>query len=225
LSNTNGAVVELELGYLKLCGEEAGRWLAELNTRKCSEIRQTVRRALKIMQRGDLEQGAAMLDTADAALRTLSARFPSVPRFIRRQFLSILAYFHYRSGRLEEARGDLDEAHREVRWLAESHPFLLPAAIQCIDIYTQSARIARHENRWREVERYLGILGEIYRDQRPLCVFSTGRPVRLSDVRRFFDSLNLADRSVVGPWEPSPDLIMHLEENIFTLPDMVIPYP
>lgn len=225
MGDTNGAVVELELGYLRFCGEEAARWLSEFNSRECSEIRETLRRALKIMRRGDLEQGSAMLEAADAALRALSSRFPSVPRFVRRQQLSILAYFHYRSGRLEEARNDLDEAHREVLWLAESHPFLLPAAIQCIDIYTQSARIARHENRWRDVERYLGILGEIYRNQRPLCVLSTGRAVHLFDVRRFFAGLQLDDPSVVGSWEPPPDMIVHLEENIFTLPDIVIPYP
>lgn len=225
MPNTNGAAVELELGYLRFCGDEAARWRSELNTRESAGIRETLRRALKVMQRGELEQGSAMLDAADAALRALSAQFPSVPRFMRRQYLSILAYFHYRSGRLEEARVDLEEAHQEVRWLAESHPFLLPIAIQCIDIYTQSARIARHENRWREVERYLGILGGIYRDERPLCVLSTGRPVRLSDVRGFFTALQLDDRSLVGSWEAHPEMIVHLEENIFTLPDMVIPYP
>lgn len=225
VENANGAVMELEFGYLKFCGEEAARWLSELNTRESSAIRETLRNALKILKRGDLEQGSAMLIAVDAALRTLSTRFTSVPRVMRRQYLSILAYLHYRSGRLEEARTSLEEAHHEVQWLAESHPFLLPIAIQCVDIYTQSARIERHENRWREVERYLGILGEIYRDQRPLCVFSTGRSVRLSDLRRFFAALQLDDPSLVGSWDPPPDIIVHLEENIFTLPDMVIPYP
>jgi len=104
-------------------------------------------------------------------------------------------------------------------------------AIQCADFVIQRARVARRENQWREAERHIRRIHEIFSGLRPLCVLDSGRAIGVSEIREFFSKLPLdeeqrlqADR-FVGAHIPVATRVEYLEEMIFTLPDVVIPYP
>ena len=91
--------------------------------------------------------------------------------------------------------------------------------------------MARRENRWREASQHIRAIHEIFSGVRPLCVLDSGRAIGMPDIREFFAALPLDEEQraqahrFMGDHISVAERIAYLEEMIFTLPDVVIPYP
>jgi hypothetical protein len=221
----------MEFGYLRCCCHgEASSWLSEFQKMEYVHLREEIRSALTIMKKGDRLQASQLLDSIRRGIRENPASHSSITDLLTRQYLSVLAYLQYLSGDLEAAKESLTQAHAEIVRVTAAYDFLLPVAIQCIDILTQRTRMARRESQWGRVKYYLSILNKIYSDRAPLCTLPCGRDVLLSDIRSFFASLPLEDaerarvRFLLSDHRTPGEGIELLEEMIFVLPDLVIPY-
>lgn len=228
------SLTEQDYGVFEHCGEEARLWLAELRQEGTLEILNRIATALAALKRFDARTGAGLLDSAETDIRARrgrSTRFPSIDHLLERYRVSTRAYLSYLEGDLVRARAELARAHEEVRTILGLDGFLLPLAIQCADFVIQGARVARRENRWREAGQHIQAIHEIFSGVRPLCVLGSGQAVGLPDIREFFAALPLDEEQraqahrFVGDHIPVADRVTYLEEMIFTLPDVVIPYP
>jgi hypothetical protein len=220
-----------KLDVLNLCGNEARRWLKEFQRAENFQWATCVFQAMVLFRRHENGGAVELLKSVDAALAVCRAEFPSIVLLLRRWHHSAMAYFYYLEGDLEAAKAALLAAHETVSKLLSLHSFLIPIATHCIDFRIQLARIARRENRWAEVKRHINTVRLIYSDRHPFCVLESGKPIRISDLREFYLSLPLSDeqkenvRFALEEDYPHHDWIDRLEENIFALPDFVIPYP
>lgn len=225
------SLTEQDYAYLRHCGEEACGWLAEFRRPETLGTLNRVADALAGLKLYDVRTAFDLLGSAEEGLRTLSLRFASIHHLIERYRVSTRAYLHYLNGDLAEARLDLARAHDEVRTLIGLDRFLLPLAIQCADFVIQGARVARREKRWKEAERNIRIIHEIFSGLRPLCVLDSGQAIGISEIREFFAALPFDEEEkaqahrFVGAHIPVDQRVEYLEEIIFTLPDVVIPYP
>lgn len=225
------SVTEQDYGFLVHCGEEARRWLAELREERTLEVLNRVSTALAALKQFDVKTGAELLAGVERDIRARTARFPSINHLLERYRVSTLAYLYYLEGDLERAKADLLRAHDEVRTIIGLNGFLLPMAIQCADFVIQRARVARREKQWKEAERHIRTIHDIFSGLRPLCVLDSGRAIGLPDIREFFAALPLDEEQraqadkFMGSHIPVAKRVAYLEEMIFTLPDFVIPYP
>jgi hypothetical protein len=225
------SLTEQDYGFLEHCGEEARRWLAELREGGPLEILNRIATALAALKQFDLKTAAGLLDSAERDIRARTSRFPSLDHLLERYQVSTRAYLCYLEGDLGKARADLLKAHDEVRTIIGLNEFLLPLAIQCADFVIQGARVARREKKWKEAEAHIRAIHDIFTGVRPLCVLDSGRAIRLPDLREYFAALPLDDEQqaqahrFVGDHIPVADRVAYLEEMVFTLPDVVIPYP
>jgi hypothetical protein len=225
------SLTDHDYGFLRHCGSEACHWLAELREAGTLEIMNRTSTALEALKRYDVKTGFELLAAVEGDIRARAAGFPSINHLLERYRVSARAYWYYLNGDLENAKRDLLSAHEEVRTLIGLNGFLLPLAIQCADFVIQRARVARRERQWKEAEHHVRTIHEIFSGLRPLCVLDSGRAVGLADIREFFAALPLdkeqrshADR-YLGDHIPVAVRVEYLEETIFTLPDLVIPYP
>jgi hypothetical protein len=222
------SAIERDFGFLKFTGEDGCRWLAELQDVK---IRMRLTRALDILKTFDLKAGADLLAEIDEEIHTRPAKLHSVSYFLQRYRWTALAYYHYLNGELETAKTDLLNAHEQVRALITCHQFLIPVALHCTDFIIQRARLARRESQWKEAERHIWMIRDIYAGVRPFCVLDSGRSIGVSEIREFYASLPLDEKEreqslkVIGDTIPLAERITYLEEVVFALPDVVIPYP
>lgn len=220
-----------DLDYLTLCGEEAERWLAEFCAPESTWIRREILRAHQHVRRHELARSAAILSAVERKLAAKDTEFHSIVRLLYRYHHSIKAYHHYVTGDLESAQADLLAARDEVLAVINLHAFLRPLALHCIDFTVQQARLARRENRWRDAKRHIEAVRDAYADRRPFCTLDSGAQVMLSDLRTFFAALPLNPEQrervsiLLGDDMPVDERIDRLEELIFALPDLVIPYP
>lgn len=227
--NTFNFIAKLEI--LNLHSEEARRWLEEFQREENFAWATHVFQAMVLFRRHEIDRGFQLLTSVDEGLRSMQIEFPSIIHLLRRWHFAALAYYHYLNGEMEQAKLALRSARNEVSKVMSLHPFLIPIATHCIDFRIQLARIARRENRWAEVRRHIETLRNIYADRHPFCVLESGRPIRLSDLRAFYLSLPLSEkqredvRFALEEEFPHQDWIDRLEENIYALPDFVIPYP
>jgi hypothetical protein len=228
------SLTEQDYGIFEHCGEEARLWLAELRKEGTLEILNRIAAALAALRRFEVRTGAGLLDSAEADIRARRAgktRFPSIDHLLERYRVSTRAYLSYLEGDLGRARAELSRAHDEVRTILGLDGFLLPLAIQCADFVIQSARVARREKRWREAQQHVRTIHEIFSGLSPLCVLDSGKAVGLPDIRAFFAALPLNEEQreqahrFMGDHIPVARRVEYLEEVIFTLPDLVIPYP
>jgi hypothetical protein len=220
-----------KLDVLSLCGSEAQRWLAEFQRPEYFQCATKVFHAMVLFRQHDRDRALGLLQAADVGISGCGAEFPSIGRLLRRWHHSAMAYFHYLEGDLESAKASLAMAGEEVRRVLSLHSFLIPIATHCIDFRIQLARIARRENRWADVKRHLTTVRRIYADEHPFCVLESGKLIKISDLRKFYQSLPLTEeqkenvRFALEEDYPHHEWIDRLEENIFSLPDFVIPYP
>jgi len=227
--NTFNFIAKLEV--LTLHSDEARSWLEEFQREESFGWAKKVFQAMVLFRRHEIDRGIQLLDAVDEGLRSSDVEFPSIIHLLRRWHQAALAYYHYLNDDMEQAKLALQSARDEVRKVLSLHIFLIPIATHCIDFRIQLARIARRENRWTEVKRHIETLRRIYADQHPFCVLESGRPIQLSDLREFYLSLPLSEkqredaRFALDTSYPHQDWIDRLEENIFALPDLVIPYP
>ncbi len=222
---------EQDYAYLRHCGEEARRWLAELRTPGPLGTLNRIANALEDLKLYDLKTAFELLAAAEGEVRALDVRFPSIRHLVERYRVSTRAYLHYLNADLEAAKRDLAGAHEEVRILVGLDGFLLPLAIQCADFIIQCARVARRERQWKEAELHIQAIREIFSCRRPLCVLDSGQAVGIAEIRDFFAALPFDDaeraraQRFLGAHIPVEQRVGYLEEMIFTLPDVVIPYP
>ena len=224
-----------DYGFLTHCGEDGRRWLAELQEQETLDILNDLTIALAAMRRHELKESFELLAAIEQAIRARAARrpdgLPSVTRLLGRYRVSVLAYCNYLDGDLELAKAHLVKAHEEVKVIIGMNEFLIPMAIQCTDFLVQRARVARRESQWKEAEGYIAKVHDVFAGIRPLCVLESGRPIGLPEIREFFAGLPLDDEQraqahkLMGDNIPLPERIEYLEEMIFALPDVVIPYP
>lgn len=225
------SLTDHDYGFLKHCGHEACEWLAEFREEGTLEILNRTVTALEALKRYDVKTGCELLTTAEGDIQRRATRFSSIGHLLERYRVSARAYLHYLNGDLEGARKDLLQAHDEVRIIIGLNDFLLPMAIQCVDFVIQRARVARRERQWKEAERQIRSVHEIFLGLCPLCVLDSGREIGLPDIRAFFAALPLDEEQraradkFMGAHIPVAARIEYLEEMIFTLPDLVIPYP
>lgn len=229
--NSNAFSFIAKLDVLNHCGEEARRWLALFSREENSQLAGKAFTAMVLFRRHDLRGALDLLDSLETAVLARNGEMRSVNRLLRRWHLSAMAYYHYLQDDTEAALKALDDAHEEIRALVSELPFLMPVVTHCIDFRIQRARIARRENRWRDVKAHLDVVRAIYADRVPFCVAHSGRPIKLSDLGEFYRSLPLTEKQksdasfALDPDYPHFQWIDRLEQDIFALPDLVIPYP
>jgi hypothetical protein len=220
-----------ELDYLSLIGEEPQRWLQELHSEEITRLRDSVGQALSFLWRRDLEGGFRLLAEIEAAVPRVALESPSMAHLVARHCFAARAYAHYLAGDLDAAKLDLQRAHAEMTSLLNLCSFLVPMAAHFIDFLTQRARIARRENRWQEAKRCIETIRRIYANETPYCVLDSGKEIRHEDIRVFFESLDLnasqraRAAALLGDNAPLDERMEFIEEVIFALPDLVIPYP
>jgi|GEM_PF-3975175 len=220
-----------EFFFLEACGDKGRRWCAEIEDGENSRLRADLSQALRLFRTHRLHEGWALLASVEFRLRGKAASSPSIGHFLWRYLFSAKAYLQYLSDDLEAARASLLQAADEIRIILELDHFLLPLAIHCTDFITQQARIARREGNWTEVKRCIKALEQIATGEAPYCVLRTGEPVRLADLETFFANLPLVAEQrerahlFLHGTLPATERTVRIAERIFTLPDMVIPYP
>jgi hypothetical protein len=227
-------IMRRNFAFLPFCGEEASRWYSELCSAEPFSIRFKILEGFKALQSRNLEYGTTLLNEAERDLHSQDAETSSVLHYVERYRLTALAYLQYLNGNLEAAKLSLARGHEEIRYLIACHHFLIPVAAECTDFIISSARIARRERQWREAERQIQILRDIYLERRPFCSLDSGEPIGVAEIRKFYVGLPLPEAqqeeirtSVLGQDTPLSDLsarIDQLEAQIYALPDMVIPY-
>jgi hypothetical protein len=220
-----------EFFFLEACGNEGRRWRSELESHENNRLRADLSQALRLLRAHQLHEGRELLASVELDLRAKVSGLPSIGHFLWRYVFSTKAYLQYLSDDFKAARASLEQADDEIRTILELNHYLLPLAIHCTDFIIQQARIARREGKWTEVKRYIDNLEQIATGESPYCVLRTGKPIRLADLEAFFDALPLSkeqrDRAYLflqGDLSAT-ERIVRISERIFTLPDMVIPYP
>ncbi|HEY0511673.1 MAG TPA: hypothetical protein VGH73_07205 [Thermoanaerobaculia bacterium] len=217
--------------FLPFCGDEARRWYSELLGTEPVDIRFKILEGFKALRNLDLESGATLLNEAERDLRRKDAERSSVLHYVERYRLTALAYLQYLNGDLEAAKLSLAQGYEEIRHLITCNRFLIPVAAECTDFIISNARIARRERQWREAERQIEFLRDIYLGRRPFCTLGSGEPVGRAEIRDFYAELPLSEEqraevhtSILGQDTTLSARIDQLEAQIYALPDMVIPY-
>lgn len=228
-SNSSGLRFATTFGFLRFCGDEAGRWLAHFEA--CgAPLAAQISGALVALQRHEIEGGGRRLDSLRPGIDALANEHPTTARVVRRWYFTAEAYRCYLLDDLEGAQAALDDAREEVRYVLAAHWFMVPFAVHCTDFRIQAARIARRQNRWLETKRRIEEIRWTYADKHPFCTFADGEEIWMSTVRSFYRGIDLDDeerRSAQFALDenfPHCDWIDRLEENIFVLTDFVIPY-
>jgi hypothetical protein len=220
-----------EFFFLEACGDSAKSWREEFEAPENRGLRSSLSQALGLLRTHRLQEGCDYLESVELRLRQSSSCRPSLLHFQCRYFFAAKAYLQYLSDNLEASRRSLDQAGEEIATAIELDRFLLPLAIHCTDFVIQKARIARRERKWIDVKRYIDCLEEMAFGERPFCILHTGEPIRLGDLERFFDSLPLDEKQrrnahlFLRGDLPTEERTARLSERIYTIPDMVIPYP
>jgi hypothetical protein len=230
-NNSDAFDTVASLHHIPYCGDEAIRWLAAFQDEAVAGIAKQIFRSLTLFRVHDQEQARAELADSAHRIDRLEAEIESIPLLLRRWHHSALAYQHYLDGDLEAAGNSLSDAQQALEAVIARHFFLLPLAIHSIDFRIQRARMARRENSWSDVQYHLDIVRRTYRGDHPFCQLPSG-PVALGDLRGFYLSLPVESleqmpektRFIMDDSYRHDDLIDRLEEQVFTLPDFVIPY-
>src|SRR6478672_2280528 len=158
-------IMRRNFAFLPFCGDDACRWYSELFGTEPIDIRYKILTGFHALRSHDLASGAALLDEAERELRREDAGPSSVLRYVERYWLTALAYLQYLNGDLEAAKLSLAQGYEKVRFLITFNRFLIPVAADCTDFIISWARIARRERRWREAERQIELLRDIYLDR------------------------------------------------------------
>ncbi len=217
--------------HLTYFGEPATHWLRALGAPEVAAAAKQIFAAMTLFRSHDYEDARATLRSAAAAIEELPADPPSVKILIERWYHSAAAYEHYLDGDLSAAYEALDAAQQSLNAVIAQHDFLIPLATHSIDFRTQRARIARRENRWREVRFHIDVVRRTFHGTFPFCELPDGRSISIQDLRGFYGALpegaelSPSVLTLMDEGYPHDDTIDNLEEQIFTIPDFVIPYP
>lgn len=223
------------------CGEEARDWLGEFEKEGCWSWAEKTFEAVRKFRDHHVSEGFALLQevaerlavdfSGQGSAKTDAPLRPSIRHLLRRWYLSAMAYYHYLNGEVEEAQKSLRQAHAEIRAALSEDFFLLPFVTACVELRLQGARIARRRNRWPDVKRLLGEIRSIYFGELPFCVLEDGRAVYRSTLLDFYRGLPLTEEEKKGLLftleddEALMEWLDRIEEELYTLPDFVIPYP
>lgn len=213
---------------LELCGSEAQAWLNEFRQRW--SIAESCFEGLALLRQHELGAGRRRLERALAGIDRLQGGCPSVRHFLYRWYFAAAAYDQYCRQDLERAEEFLLKAHESVCDAISTHGFLIPFAVHCVDFRFQRARIARRRRQWPHVRAHLDSVRRMWAGEAPFCHLRDGRSVTLHEIRAFYSSLPLSGeqrrrvRHVLDP-DHHFDSLQRTEEQIYVLPDFVIPYP
>lgn len=225
IPNGSGSVFD----YLAYCGSEASCWLESL--RATEGVDSHLRDAIQLLRRHDLAAGRQALAAADEQLCGQDLCSSSIRHHVSRQYWTVVAYASYLEGGLADALYALDRAEVSLKLSLQNHDFLVPLALDSVDFAVQRARIARRENRWIDAKTYVETVRNMFGDREPFCLLDNGISIFLSTIRDFLENLpateqqkrtlqeDLAARILDGT------AIARMEELIFHLPGLVIPYP
>lgn len=217
--------------YLRACGAEAEEWIRSVQDHEIYRLARGIDRSMRLLREKEVETARRQLRDIEMDILAVSTRFSSVRSLLRRYLFAARAYLHYLDGDLETARKDLLRAREELTEVLTRHSFLWPLAVHLIDLYSQEARIARREYRWQDAKARVEAIRGIYTRNEPFCTLGSGQAVRMSDLRGFFDDLPLDDEQreqaavILGDDGSVEERTRQLEEQVFALPDFVIPYP
>ena len=84
-----------ELFYLSACGDDARRWLAELEESENCNLRLDLSKALRNFRAQQIHPGLVLMESAVRRLRTQEGRSPAIERFLWRYVYSAQAYLEY----------------------------------------------------------------------------------------------------------------------------------
>lgn len=217
--------------YLRTCGREATEWIRAVQTEDVHQLARGVDRSMQFLKKKELAIARDHLREVEEGIARLASPFASISFLLLRYLLAARAYLHYLEGDLEAAKEDLRQARCRLVAVLTDHAFLWPLAVHLIDLYSQEARIARREHRWGDASAQVGAIRKIYLQNEPICTLGSGRPLRMSDLRAFFSTLPLDDQQreqaavILGDDGSIAERARQLEEQVFALPDFVIPYP
>ena len=168
---------------------------------------------------------------ADSLQRSTADQASPTPHLVRRWYLSARAYEYYLGNDLSGARASMAGARKANLVALNLSEYLMPFATQTFDYLLQTARIARRENLWPEVKERLQRVQRMLVSEEPLCVLENGRRIYLASIAAFFDRLPLDPEEkrhridLMTDQESNTVAWERVAEQVYTLPDFVIPYP
>jgi hypothetical protein len=220
-----GEILDLlqRLDRIAAVDDGARQWLSEFRSDASWRTAEEIFSALRSLQMHEIQKGLQVLIQVDHRLSQAHDLPASVVLLLRRWYFSALAYYHYLTNELQLAKEDLCLAQEAVRTAIQLHDFLIIFATHCIDFRLQRARIARRENDWGEVRRQIQAIRDIYSNKLDLCTLEDGRAIHFSDFCSFLSTLSL--NVYESAEDASFEWLDRLEEQIYMLPDFVIPYP
>lgn len=215
--------------HLAASGEAGRRWLETYAPARAVEA--LTSRALHRLRRRETAAGRALLDDAARELETLEDRVPASVRAIAdRWFQGSEAYYFYGVGELDRADAGMRAAHDAVARAVGLEPLLVPFAHHCHEFNLHRARIARNRRRWDTMWAQIELARERIEGRRPLCVLEDGGTVTMRELKDFYAALELApeEREALRPFADDRlrrRIFERFVRGIYTLPDVVIPYP
>lgn len=182
---------------IALSGEPGKRWVAEYKTPQRIQLMNGALEAIGLLREFRIEQGRQVLLNLAGLVptRKLTSSFSSI---LRRHYLPVLAFYHYRIEEFLQAEKLLDQAQEEVRNALQRRTFLLPFVDSCLDFEFQRARIARNQKRWHVMRDRLRRVQAMMEGREPFCILEDGTSVNMSMLRTFYDSIPLSGRE--QPW-------------------------
>jgi hypothetical protein len=215
--------------FVARSGEEGRRWVEVYRQPEFRSIVEGTLRALALLRRNRLEEGAAVLEEIRPGVELSRTTSASLFHVLERHYYPVLAYYHYRRDELREAEDCLDTAFLGLKRAVEIEPRLLPLVDSCLDFSFQHARIARNQRKWQAMREHLLAAGAMIEGTRPFFVLDDGTGIGISTLRGFYESLGLSEEeSACLRYLAADELRMtfeHLAAEVCRIPGLVLPYP
>jgi hypothetical protein len=166
----------------------AGRdWAAEY-MRYASYVELTIQ-ALELMQRGQTDKGAVLLEQFARFLGTFTNMLPSIRAVMDRWYYGVAAYYNYCIRDFNAASKAMFTANEAIVQALSQEDFLILLAVHCQEFCLHQARIARNDKNWEKMYGYLDQARAMTEDQLPLCKTQDGQPIFFSSISSFLHSL------------------------------------
>lgn len=214
--------------YVVASGDTGRSWAEEYRGDESRHLERLGIQSLEALRLGQLEHGKEILDRLERGIQQGKFHYPSILHVHNRWFYGVRAYYEYCNSDLDAAEWSLQKAHSEICAAIEKDSFLVLLANHCQEFRLHQARIARGRPQWSEVRRYVHEAWKMMEGILPLCVLSSGQPIYMSNIKRFYDSLKIDDGEqglrTLFDKARRREIFERFVESLYVLPGFVIAY-
>lgn len=215
--------------YVALSGDAGRRWIKEYHRAQYRSFLRLTSQSIGLLREKRIDEGEKLLKRAGESLKSQLARSTSISDVLGRFYHGAVAYLHYCLKSFDCAKEELQLAHESVASGIERQRFLIPMAVHCAELRLQRARIAGRQRAWKEMQDHVETARKMLDGELPLCILSDGAPVRMRDLKKFYNAIVTNDDEKAAIYElfddgRRKDLLNKMILEVYAVPGFVISY-